>query len=301
MLPRLDNPLINTSSCQVQIGKNVHLYVKTLQGPKRSGRKAIYIHGGGGGGNHTLIERPSRHLIHEGFFDEILLPDRRGDGASSPLDHRQTVREHAQEMSALLNTMGVEGSLTAIGVSYGGPIALDLAALDERIERVVLMASSPALNQNNGIARLLLKSGLLSVLMKAVYRRYLGQLPAEYVDFDPAYDAKTSSELVRMFTESLKRSPKDHLQSFIYSIEATLEEANASLDEDVRVSIPVIQIVGHRDEVWGSRLMPEYLVRFPKFRQYQVPEGKIHKDVFLKPLAFQRTLMRALKEEFGQP
>ena len=300
MYPRVENPLITASTSQIEIGENVHLFLKILRGPMRSGRRAIYIHGGGGGGNHTLIERPSRHLIHQGFFDEILLPDRRGDGASSPLDHRQTVREHAKEMSALLNALNERGPLTAMGVSYGGPIALGLAALDNRIERVVLVASSPSLSQNNGIARFLLKSGMLSILMKSVYRRFLGQLPPEYVDFDPAYDAKTSGELIKMFTESLKRTPKDRLQSFIYSIEATLEEANASLDRDVRLSIPVIQVVGSRDEVWGSHLLTEYLQRFPNFRQYLVPEGKIHKDVFLKPLAFQQVLTRALREEFGQ-
>jgi len=296
MFPKPDSSHITTTTQTIALEEGASLFVKVLRGPQRTGRRAIYIHGGGGGGNHTLIDRPSRHLINDGFFDTIYLPDRRGDGASSPLTHKQTIREHAKDMAILLDGLGETGPLTAMGVSYGGPIALDLAAIDLRIERVVLVASSPALSQNNGIARVMLKTGFLSVLMKTVYRRFLGQLPPEYVDFDPAYDAKTSRELVKMFTEALKRTPKDRLDSFIYSIEATLDEANASLAEDVTLHVPVLQIIGQRDEVWGSKLLPAYLERFPAYRQIIVPEGRIHKDVFLKPVPFYQALVRGLSE-----
>lgn len=299
MLPKVTNPNIQSAVQTVTICPDVQIFIKTLTGPQRSGRRLIYIHGGGGGGNHTLIERPSRHMIQDGFFDAILLPDRRGDGGSSPLTHKQTIREHAEDMHLLLDRLGEQGPLTAMGVSYGGPIALDLAAIDPRIDRVVLVASSPALSQNNGIAHLLLKSGVLRPLMKGGYRKFLGQLPPEYTDFDPAYDATRSTELVQMYTQALKRTPKDRLDSFLFSLEATLDEAKASLGEDVTLDIPVIQVIGQKDEIWGSTLLPAYLERFPKFRQYLVPEGRIHKDVFLKPGAFYRELARALRAEFS--
>ncbi len=299
MLPRVQDPTIQTDTQFVAIEPAGRLFLKTLTGPARSGRTAIYIHGGGGGGNHTLIERPSRRLIQAGLFDRILLPDRRGDGASSPLTHKHTIREHAEDMRVLLDQLGESGPLTAMGISYGGPIALDLAAIDPRVERVVLVASSPALSQNNGATRFLLKSGILRTLMRAVYRGFVGQLPPGYTDFDPAYDARQPGELVKMFTEGLKRVPKDHLDSFLFALEATLDEAHASLGEDVCLSIPVIQVIGKRDEVWGSAVLSEYLERFPQFRQYVVAEGRIHKDVFLKPLAFQTRLEEALCAEFG--
>jgi len=111
--------------------------------------------------------------------------------------------------------------------------------------------------------------------------------------------ARVENPLITASTSQIEIGENVHL-SFIYSIEATLEEANASLDRDVQLSVPVIQVVGSRDEVWGSHLLSEYLQRFPNFRQYLVPEGAIHKDVFLKPLAFQQVLTRALREEFGQ-
>jgi len=202
-------------------------------------------------------------------------------------------------MRDLLDKIGESGPLTAMGVSYGGPIALDLAAIDSRIERVVLVASSPALSQNNGIARILVKSGILHPLMKAVYRNFLGKLSPAYPDFDPAYDVSSPNELVRMFMEGLKRTPKDRLDSFIYSLEATLDEAKASLAEDVTLPIPVLQVVGKTDEIWGSKLLPEYLERFPAYKQFIVPEGRIHKDVFLKPGAFYRALADSLRREFS--
>jgi pimeloyl-ACP methyl ester carboxylesterase len=109
------------------ISKDVPIHAKVLRRSPTAGRRAIYIHGGGAGGNHTLIERPSRLLVEDGFFDEIILPDRRGDGASSPLTGMMTMREQSGDMKALLDEMGLEEPLTAMGMSYGGPMALTLA------------------------------------------------------------------------------------------------------------------------------------------------------------------------------
>jgi hypothetical protein len=77
---------------------------------------------------------------------------------------------------------------------------------------------------------------------------------------------------------------------------AALAENFAEMPEDICLSIPVIQIVGERDEVWGNRILPVYAQRFPRFRQYIVPGGKIHKDVFLKPVPFYNALAKGLQE-----
>jgi len=299
MLAKVNNPEIKAEIREVNIGNQIVLYTKILSGPKRSGRTAIYIHGGGNGGNHTLIERPSRHLIDKGFFDTIILPDRRGDGGSSPLTRKFSVTEHAQDMHALLNELNVKGPITAMGVSYGGPIALDLAAIDPRVERVVLVASSPCLSANNGIAHLLLKTGLLKLMVNGMMSKYLGKLPAAYTDFDSCYDVQSQRELVNAYTEGLKRTPKYRKDSMRYALESTLDESKAGLDERTSLNIPVVQVVGETDEVWGSQVRAEYRQRFPKFRQWIVPGGRIHKDVFLKPDLFQVKLEEALRQEFA--
>jgi pimeloyl-ACP methyl ester carboxylesterase len=295
MLAKVVNPNIHAETCTIEIEPGVQIYTKVLQGPQRSGRTAIYIHGGGSGGNHTLIERPSRHMIQDGFFDTIILPDRRGDGASAPITQKHSVKDHARDMRALLNQMKVTGPITAMGVSYGGPIALDLAGIDPRVERVVLVASSPTLSSNNGIARFLLKTGLLKWIMNLTINSYLGKLPPAYTDFDPAYDAKNQGELVKAYTNALKRTPKDRRDSMLYSLQSTLDETKAGLDENVTIQAPIIQVVGERDEVWGSQLLPEYRRRFPNYTQVIVPGASIHKDVFLKPHLFQEKLTQALR------
>ena len=297
MLPKLNNPDITAEVQLVTIEPGVSIYVKTLRGPRRSGRTAIYIHGGGGGGNHTIIERPSRHLINDGFFDTIILPDKRGDGGSSPLTGKHTILNHARDMRLLLEQLNITGPITALGISYGGPIALGLAHLCPQVERVVLVASSPSLAENSGISRLLLKSGLLRAGMKLAYRRFLGKLPQAYVDFDACHDLRKPTALVGLFTEALKRTPRSRLDSLIYALEATLDTAQCSLPDDVQLSVPVIQVVGERDEVWGGRIAPRFIARFPRYRQYIVPGARIHKDALLKPAAFYGKLAEALKRD----
>ncbi|GAP11909.1 predicted hydrolase [Bellilinea caldifistulae] len=296
MLARVTNPNIHAETHTIEIEPNANLFVKILRCEPVSHRTAIYIHGGGNGGNHTLIERPSRHLIDKGFFDTIILPDRRGDGASSPLPRKFSVRDHAHDMQRVLDALQINQPITAMGVSYGGPIALDLAAIDSRIERVVLVASSPTLSSNNGIARFLLKTGLLKMMLNLSSTMYLGKLPPAYADFDSAYEATSQRQLVQAYLEGLKRTPKTYKTSFQYALEATLDESQAGLDENITLNIPVIQIIGEKDEVWGSDLLPEYLQRFPDYKQYRVAGGLIHKDVFLKAELFQKVLETALVE-----
>lgn len=296
MLARVTNPNIRSETRTIQVEPNASLYVKILSANPPSHHTAIYIHGGGNGGNHTLIERPSRHLIDKGFFDTVILPDRRGNGGSSPLPRKFSVRDHAHDMQRLLDALEISHPITAMGISYGGPIALDLAALDSRIERVVLVASSPTLSSNNGISRFLLKTGLLKMMLNLSSAMYLGKLPPAYTDFDPAYDATSQRQLVQAFLEGLKRTPKTYKTSFQYALEATLDESKAGLDENITLNIPIIQIIGEKDEVWGSEVLPEYLQRFPQFKQYRVTGGFIHKDVFLKAELFQKVVETALNE-----
>ena len=70
-MEKIENPEITETTQTEQISPEVSLFDKPLEGPRRSGRTAIYVHGGGGGGNHSLLVRPCRKLIDEGYFDRI--------------------------------------------------------------------------------------------------------------------------------------------------------------------------------------------------------------------------------------
>lgn len=300
MLQKVNNPNITAETGDFRISPDVVLHTKVLRAPGRSGRKAIYIHGGGGGGNHTLIERPSRWLIDQGLFDEMILPDRRGDGGSSPLTRKLTMMEHGEDMLRLLDELGVQGPLTAMGVSYGGPIALALAYLDPRVDRAVLIASSPTLSQTSPYTTFLIKSGLLRKFLLFMFRRNVGKLPPGYVDFDPAYEASSPKDMSTIFFESLKRQPASRLESLVLEIESTLDRENSSIPEEVQLEIPVLQAIGEKDEIWGSDMPEQYLQRFPNFRRKVVAGARRHKDVFLKSLPFYEAAAQLLREEQEQ-
>lgn len=121
-------------------------------------------------------------------------PDRRGDGASSPVSRKTTVRDHAEDMKTLLDVLGERETLTAMGVSYGGPIALTLAHIDSRVERVALIASSPTLRQVGGLAKFLVKTVLMPLVFRAVYLGKLGTLEPEYPDQDAVYETPQHCE-----------------------------------------------------------------------------------------------------------
>ena len=188
MLTRIDNPAITHNVHDVPIAEDVTLHVATLHHAGRSGRTALYIHGSGTVGNHTLVERPSRWLIDRGLYDTVIMPDRRGCGASSPWTHKPTIRDQATDMQALLNALDIAGPLDLLGLSTGGPIALTAAYLDDRARLVGLIASSPTLQQIAWPWNWLIRSGLVPAIMKLVFRREIGKAEPRYIDYDFIHD-----------------------------------------------------------------------------------------------------------------
>ena len=165
----------------------------------------MLIHGGGAGANHTIVERPARWLVDRQVYEKIILPDRRGNGASSPLTEIPTFRDHARDMVALLDAQGETGPLDVMGISYGGPIALTLAAMDDRVRRAILFASSPAMHFS-WPWNWLIGSGLVPWVMKFMYRREIGKAEPRYPDLDIAYEKSSQRE----DWEAYKKSPQSH-------------------------------------------------------------------------------------------
>lgn len=295
MLQKVANDTIGVAVRDVRLAPDLVLHVKTLSGPDQSGRTALFIHGGGAGGNHTLVERPARWLIDQGLFDTVILPDRRGNGGSSPLTRPTTMREQASDMKALLEAMGVVGPVSALGISYGGPIALTLAAQDPRIDLVGLVASSPTLKQLAQPLRFFMGSGILPAVTRGVLRRTVGRSSPADVDYDAAYDAARVRDLTPLFLAGMKSTPADRLDSLLLDYTSTLDPSNASIPEEVRLAIPVVQVIGERDEVWGSELPSAYVSRFPQLLRVVIP-GAVHKDVFPRAAEFYEALASGVRD-----
>ncbi|MBU4541253.1 MAG: alpha/beta hydrolase [Firmicutes bacterium] len=266
-----------------EIDNSIKLYTRIIS-TQEPGKTAIYIHGGGSGGNHTMLLRPSKWLIEQGFFTTVILPDRRGEGLSSPLTQKLTIKDHAEDMKALLDKIDHNEKITAIGISYGGPIAIELAGLDERIDEVILMASSPSLKSVKGIQGFLYRTNLLEQITRSFYKKNLGKLAAEYPDFEKVYDLKNSSELTKYFVNAINHTDKKMLTSMMLQNASTLDQNNSAISSDIKLEIPIFQIIGSKDEIWETNIA-EYKDQLPNIK-HCIIEGEKHKGVILNAHLF---------------
>ena len=280
------------------IGEDVQLYTRIVTSADgyqsgSVGKTAIYIHGGGSGGNHTMLLRPAKWLIEQGIFDRVILPDRRGEGLSSPLQEKLSLKDHAKDMKGLLDALDVNEKITAMGISYGGPIALELAGMDERIDQVVLMASSPSLKEVKGIQGFLYRHGLLEKITKSFYKKNLGKLPMEYSDFEGVYDLAGNRELTKHFIEAIKKTDVSQLESLMLQNASTLDKKNSGISNGISLKIPIYQVIGTKDEIWETDL-EKYKGIFPNIISHSI-EGEKHKGVILNADPFYEGLKTIYK------
>ncbi|WP_422485685.1 alpha/beta hydrolase [Gudongella sp. DL1XJH-153] len=274
-----------------EIGSGNSLYTRIVSVDKK-GKTAIYIHGGGSGGNHTLLLRPTKWMIEHELFSKVILPDRRGEGLSSPLKEKLTIKDHAKDMKALLDKLEVNGPITAIGLSYGGPIAIELAAMDSRIDEVILMASSLGLRDVDGFRGFLYKHDLLTPIVKRYYRRNLGKYDWKYSEFENVYDLKTEKELMKFFTEEIKHTDKKMLESLLLQNASTLDKNNNGVSSEIELNIPICQVIGGNDEIWETNL-ESYKDRFPNIKS-TIIENERHKGAILNAHKFYEGLLSML-------
>lgn len=301
MLEQVDHPAIIEDLQDVDIAREGKLHVATLCHKERSGRTALYIHGSGTVGNHTIVKRPARWLIEQNVYDKIILPDRRGCGASSPWKHKPTIRDQARDMKALLDALEIREPIDVLGLSTGGPIALTLAHLDDRVQLVGLISSSPTLKQIAWPWNWLIEIGLIPAVMKRMYRRQIGKAEPKYIDYDFMYDWENPTRKDRWehFKEVLRHTPEERLDSVMYEFNATLDPANAEIPEDVRLEIPVLQVIGTQDETWGSDMPDKYRKRLPNLRRRLIP-GADHGDSLTRSEAFHAAFVEMLEIERTQ-
>jgi pimeloyl-ACP methyl ester carboxylesterase len=317
MLQKVNNPHIVTDVSDYKIFSDVMLHTKTLYhearaAPGAPGRLLLFIHGGAAATNHTIVERPSRWLIDRDLFDTILLPDRRGCGASSPMDHMLTFEEQAEDMQALLDVMGIEKPLTVMGISYGGPIALVQGYKDDRVERVILWASSPTLDELSFPYNLLVKTGLMSWYLRLTYKRHVGKKEPQYPDYDFVYEMQTREMQTRemqtremqnskkatweKWKEILNHTPAERLDSMLLELASMFNPPNRAIPDEVVLDIPVLQIIGSEDETWGRGMPEKYRARFHDFTQVILPDVG-HKDALWKADLFLDALAEYLRDE----
>jgi pimeloyl-ACP methyl ester carboxylesterase len=298
MLEKIVNPAIQENVQDIEIASDVTLHIAMLHHAEHARKTALYIHGSGTIGNHTIVERPSRWLIDQAIYGTVIMPDRRGCGASSSWTRKPTIRDQAQDMQDLLDALNIAGPLDVLGLSTGGPVALTLAHLDDRVQLVGLISSSPTLKQIAWPWDWLISSGLLPLLMKLVFRSKIGRAEPKYIDYDFMYDLENPSRRERWehFREVLRHTPEERLDSVMYEFNATLDPANAEIPDDVRLDIPVLQVIGTEDETWGSEMPERYRKRFPNLRR-RIISGADHGDALTRSDDFHTEFAEMLRTE----
>jgi pimeloyl-ACP methyl ester carboxylesterase len=199
-------------------------------------------------------------------------------------------------MMLLLNAMGIHEKLTVISNSYGGLIALLLAGMDKRIEKVILVGSSPTLNNASFFLRLLGKTGLLKIILKTIIRIYTGRTSQAHIDQDEFYELRTTNELKNMAIKVLKHTGRNELASMYFRIDSLLDRHNNSAPVDLKLNIPVIQIIGDKDEFWGTDIPEIYRNNFPLLKQ-SIIKAASHTDLILKADVFYQELVKLLNEQ----
>ncbi|WMJ83308.1 alpha/beta hydrolase [Oscillospiraceae bacterium LTW-04] len=293
MLTISQNIILNETLQTFQVGAaSIHARVVDK---KEDGKTAIYIHGGGSGGNHTMLLRPAKWMIEKGLFSKMILPDRRGEGLSSPLTNKLTIKDHALDMKGLLDALGIKEKVTAIGLSYGGPIALTLASIDHRIDEVILMASSPSLDEAKGFSGFLYSHNMLEPVVKIFYKLNLGKKELRYPNFENVYDVESEKDLIKLFTDAIKQTDKKMYESLIFQNASTLDKNNSSITKDISLDIPIYQVIGEQDEIWETDIS-SYKKRFPNLISTKI-SGANHKASLIRASEFYEAFLKIYRME----
>jgi hypothetical protein len=104
-----------------------------------------------------------------------------------------------------------------------------------------------------------------------------------------------------LYLDALRRTPADRTEPLIPGLETTPDPENASVPDGIELEIPVLQVIGERDEVWGSAMPEELARRFPNLKRTTVPGARRHKDVFFRARAFYEALTSLLRSSGVTP
>lgn len=210
--------------------------------------------------------------VHAGRGDlekehRLIMPDMRGHGRSTNPQRTFTHREHAQDMLALLDHLGI-AKCKAIGMSMGGNTLLHMATMQpERIEAMVIVSAT--------------------MYFPEQARRIMRLVPA--VEDQPAseWEAMRSRHLggdeqIRALWEQQRALQDSH------------DDMNFTPPALARISAATLIVYGDRDPLYPVEMAVELYRAIPRAALWVVPGGG-HGPIFLDAAAeFARTSLRFL-------
>ena len=123
------------------IARDVRFHVQRLAPRHRlsqSGHPVVFIHGLGMDNLSSFYYTLANPVAHDGA--EVILYDLRGHGLSERPRTGYRVSDSVTDLTAILDTLGVDGPVHLVGNSFGGVVALGFAvAHPQRVASMVLI------------------------------------------------------------------------------------------------------------------------------------------------------------------
>ncbi len=195
----------------------------------------------------------------------------------------------------MLDKLNIKENIIVIGNSYGGPIALLLSKIDDRVKKVILSASSPTLMYGFLPLQILHKLKILQPLIKLLAFLITGRKKKKFIDLDFIYNLKYSYQYHKIFSSTFIHASKTELKNIFLKVDSVFSEYNLGLPRDMIFEIPILQVIGSKDEFWGREFPREYRDNFPNLKRI-VLKGKKHKDVFANYKLFHKAMIRFIEE-----
>ncbi|MGE5458639.1 MAG: hypothetical protein ACM3RX_09830, partial [Methanococcaceae archaeon] len=183
--------------------------------------------------------------------------------------------------------------VTVLAESYGGPIALILASGDARISKVVLLSSSPELILTKGRLKFFYKTGILVPFIKMVISIFAAKGRPEEINFDSVYEIKSSIGYVISALNVLRHTRKENIPDLLLSVDSVFNPHNFCIPEDIKLHIPVYQIIGSKDKAWGETIPDKFSESFPLLCRTLL-KGFRHRDLFERADVFIDELIKTL-------
>ncbi len=141
--------------------------------PEQPERTLVFLHGYGGKAAQWIYQ-----LREFSGDNRVIAIDLRGHGRSDQPRARFSMADLIADLEGVLDVLGVNQKVTLVGHSFGGAIATEFAhAHPERVERLVLIATSGEFKLNR-LYRLLLRLPATVLQLLAPYtRNWLGAPP----------------------------------------------------------------------------------------------------------------------------
>jgi pimeloyl-ACP methyl ester carboxylesterase len=102
--------------------------------------------------------------------------------------------------------------------------------------------------------------------------------------------------LKRLFMTAIQQTDRKRLNSLLMENAATCNTQNAAIDPKRTINVPVLRVIGTKDETWEVDLGNRYAKQIPHMTTRFVKNAG-HKDVFFRASEFYDLLDAMLKEE----